>query len=414
MVCHMKQNYIYIPYHINRLKSSIYLTRFLQISGYQVFSERMDVQLFSESEEDFDISMILSPESEYDLSEVGSKNEIILTKSELDGYEEVAQIINELEDKCLIETDTSASLKFVYDVFRENQLALHEYNCDYYFFDKDVNQSAYEAYDKAVRSMDNYLNSDVVADTDIDILRLQYAKYYLEKRKLEKLKDLDNEIKDEIEDIFGKLLELLRKDEQFVSVYMLIGDALILNLANTNTAMDYYNKYFMKAQKNRCASAVYYRCGRVLEIRSGGLKRAYKAYYLSNNIDHNNYRAAYKLALYYTIVEDDTDKVLELYGKIINTLTDLQMTGYIQPIEIEYLFKTLFICGKYYVEYLKSYSVALPYFERTEKLMNIRLADLKFLQEMYGTDAQKYFDSIIDRFPVRQVEINKQFALASE
>lgn len=409
----MKQNYIYIGYKQRELKDSIYLSRFFQICGYQVHCELLldDIFVLKEDEQ-FDINIILTKDIETFYSD--RKNTVIYNSAENDKinvYNRVVKrAIQEIENKGIISNDTFSCLDSILKIYEKENLGLHEYNSEYFFFDRDIAEKESCVFNVAIKEIEDSIENENLEES---LIRFYYAKYYLEKRRLEKLRDLNFQIKDNIKLLVERLLELQRFDKAFVSIYMLIGDVLALDLANTNTALEYYNRYFEIAQKNICTSAVYYRCGRLLESHSSSLERAFKAYYLSYDIDKNNYRSAYKLGIYYSRIDDSIEKAVNLYGAILNKLYKLKNNGYIQPIELEYLFKILFLCGRIYGGRLNSYHIARDYFAEAKNMENISWTELEFLKDMYGNEAKNYLDKIIARFPMRQVEINRQAAIAS-
>lgn len=410
---------VLIVYKMREMRPYICLSQFFRLCGFVVgdgrwISDRetllsesekylFTLSLYADHEEDntekriYDISGELP--SEYD-NEGNWKNEQNKCNQTL------SAALGRINEKGIITENEYAVLQEISKLYVENYLLTAEYNCQHYSYDNELMIKARSSYRKVENILFEKFKQAYVDMNKEALPFIQFSRCYCAGRI--------QEIEDTFEmapcfdfyKIVSMLNELYSTDNRFVSGFFLTGQ-FFERKKRWSRAIQNYGKFIDLSQR-RGVEEAYYRLGKIVE-ENEGLGAAEKYYELSET-ERSNYRAKYKIAVFYEFCKEDYSAAEKSYLELVEYFERILSNGEMQPQELEYLFKLYFRCGRLYLRRLDDMQRAEEYFRRAEEIGNIEIGQMGFLRSFYGPEADSYLQRTIGRFPMYQIRINRDEA----
>lgn len=264
-------------------------------------------------------------------------------------------------------------------------------------YSRDLIRSIYTISQIYVNSKLNYKKSELLEEAEVVIsavirgledfarekklkleenIRFFYAINYLKDLQNVKRKLFQEELAWSSQEIVDSLNELLKKESDFKSCYLLkasvcekqlvldISELPIVNLLNGVDRLDYIAQYKL---------GVFYQNNRLEE------EKAFEQYKKCLTINPCYYRNLYKLALYYKS-RKEYDLALEYFSKILNVIEESDIRDW-ETEEFEYYFKVQFFAAQIYWNTEEYYKASLAY----QKAFSIWscLKECKVVKELY-------------------------------
>lgn len=301
------------------------------------------------------------------------------------------------------------ALSFIAKLYVKYSILINEYNCQHYYFDRDVMQSAHSAFQKMENQLfTEYQNAYIKSSEEREkIPFIQFARCYCAGRMQEIEDILSLKSRFDFYKVINILDVLTRKNPKFLAGYYLQGQ-LFEKKKKRGKAYGCYREFLEYNKNGLILGDVYYRVGKMVEELEN-LKQANPHYEKSYQED-GNYPALYKMGLYAEFVQKDYRKAEKMYLDMIDNLQKLLGSGKMQPQDLEYLFKLYFRCGRLYLRRLPDMQKAQRYFRKAEEIENIKTEQMKFMKMFYGDEADLYLERTIAHFPMYQMRINRQEA----
>lgn len=313
-----------------------------------------------------------------------------------------------LAEKMLTPKEYEA-LSFIAKLYVKFSILINEYNCQHYFFNRDVMQSAHLAFQKMEgRLFREYQNAYIYSSEEREkIPFIQFARCYCAGRMQEIEDSLSLPSRFDFYKITNILDVLTRKNSKFLAGYYLQGQ-LFEKKKKWGKAYGCYREFLEYNKNGFILGDVDYRLGKMVEEMEN-LKQANPHYEKSYQED-GNYPALYKMGLYEEFVQKDYREAEEIYLGMIDNLQKILESGEMQPQDLEYLFKLYFRCGRLYLRRLPDMHKAQFYFRKAEEIEEIKIEQMKFMKMFYGDEAEQYLQRTIAHYPIYQMRINRQEA----
>ena len=137
---------------------------------------------------------------------------------------------------------------------------------------------------------------------------------------------------------------LLKKiGQNHIALRLLMGDILLELKGDTYEA---YKNYIVLVPEKEIAYA-WYKMGNVYSKVGSDVKLNNNYFIKATRLKENYYQAWYQLALGYERIKEN-ERAVEAYKKVILELADKRQNGVLQPIEIEFIFKSFLRMEKIY------------------------------------------------------------------
>lgn len=325
----------------------------------------------------------------------------------------VMQALKKLKDAGMLGDAEHAALELVAKVYGDFNLRLHEYNSKYYWYDPDVARQTYYAFAAAEKRLFWLLKVNYGKLDTEGYMIIRYARCYCARRAMEMEKAMEKVSRYSARLVFEDLKEITEKLPEFITVYLLMGHVAEINGNDREQGIRYYRMFIEKCREKQFCSEAYYRLGKIYEAKHRK-EKAQECFKQSLECNPNNYRSMYKIGEYLELNCGKFFAARKMYEKIEEMLKILKEQKEMQPIELEYLFKIYFRCGRLYLKRIPNPKKAYRYFKEEEKLEAMKVSDIPFMQTFYGEEAEKYLSYTKSRFPMYQIRINQQSALTME
>lgn len=318
-------------------------------------------------------------------------------------------VLDVMLEEGLVAPKEYEALSFIAKLYAKYSILINEYNCQHYFFNRDVIQSARLAFQKMEsRLFAEYQHAYIKSSEEREkIPFIQFARCYCAGRMLEIEDSLSLTSRFDFYKVINILDVLTRKNPKFLAGYYLQGQ-LFEKKKKWGKAYGCYREFLEYNKNGLILGDVDYRLGKMVEELEN-LKQANPHYEKSYQAD-GNYPALYKMGLYEEFVQKDYRKAEKMYLDMIDNLQSLLESGEMQPQDLEYLFKLYFRCGRLYLRRLPDMQKAQFYFRKAEEIEDIKIEQMKFMKLFYGNEADQYLRRTIAHFPMYQMRINRQEA----
>ncbi len=391
-----------VYYDFANLKNYIYLSNFLNLCGFVVNGYLVQEEISTTTEKN-NFGIILADDIKdcfLHTIKIESKNNDV-----------IQQLLNLIEKQQLLDHETSKAMLTIFDIFKKNLLWIHMYNDKYFFYDIELMKTVCNSYVKAETELHElYKKTDKKTILANHIL---FARCFLASRvvivynrcNLGSFYDASL-IKRAIQDLIQK--------EKFLTLSNFLLAEMCRNEDKTRDSIRYYNECLslLKGKNHSFASVIWYYKGKINEKigevfnDAKTIDNAIKCYLKAYESDSHNFSAYYKILMndeikggHYAYVENEYLKLLDKYKFIYEN-------NFAQPEDLENLFKLYFRLGRLCSRRLNDKRQALYYFQEAEKLGKTDIVQMSFLEEFYGSDAEKYLSTIRNRLPMSQIRIN--------
>lgn len=203
-----------------------------------------------------------------------------------------------------------------------------------------------------------------------------------------------------IEKLEERCRKLCNDFPEFTNAVILLGLCYEPSLSHANEAVAAFADALDKIGTECFASAVYYWIGKRYEAFRDRKNEEEECYKCANRRKYK-FRNTYKLAIC-ARNRGDHEEALRLLDDIIEKLNQKRKMFFLDPLELEYLFKTCFqatyICFKD-----EDYNKAIEYGRKGEEIWKDDIEKNGFFEEFYGSEAEKYKEEWKKRLNVIKV-----------
>lgn len=290
----------------------------------------------------------------------------------------------EMMEECYDEKDSCdiKTLKKLSEIYLSEQLRIYDYNGKYYFYSKESSQKAYQCYSEAYQKLDDILLNGLNESF------IEYAKAYCIKCMHQLALAMKWIQRYDVPRVIETLKDITDNDKKFVSCWYLMGQ---LSAGERTTYLKFPAvNYYQKCVNEMCQTGrpiigiekVYYAMGGYWEKVRRKWNRAIVDYKKAYAANRSSFRALYKIGVYKQETECNYKEALNDYRKILDILNRKTEADYLQPIEAEYIFKTLIRMLDIYMELSEDTQVQAVY--QQLKDLNERHKNNRFYPEFYG------------------------------
>lgn len=206
-----------------------------------------------------------------------------------------------------------------------------------------------------------------------------------------------------IENLVKRCKELYRKYQGFSNAKVLEGLCYEPSSNSANEALQAFGSALKEIGDTSFASPVYYWIGKRYESYHDYREEAEKCYKMANE-KKSKFRNYFKLAVFKRNAQQ-YDEAIELFEKIIQKLNKKREWDFMDPLELEYLFKTytqicyIFHLEKKYIRVIETGKEAVKVYSKEGGLIE----SCKYFKAFYGDDAEKYREELKKRLDLKMV-----------
>lgn len=199
------------------------------------------------------------------------------------------------------------------------------------------------------------------------------------------------------------ILRILELDSEFYGAYAIRG---FVKYVDANLVLE--SGYDFMTAVNMCgnksyASYILYRIGNYFEIYRKEPEEEKKYYQQAYDHDNHNYRAIYKLAIYYKRRKQYKNS-LKFWEELLAVLEGKKKMESLQPIECAYLYKAFYNIGLIYTD-MKEYERAVIALEEAMKFEN-RNKNQPFYNWMFGPCGEKFKQAAVKKLNLADCQEN--------
>lgn len=315
--------------------------------------------------------------------------------------------------KGLFSDHTWLELKFIaeqyvkYDLMRASYAVEYFANSDDYEIYEYMNRSKnrfYQAY-KVLESWENEHSSKYLLAAICNCQRRFNELYTViwnacqnekleEKQRVSLLEYLKEKPYQEYEQINTRIVKILEKDPGYYGAYAIRGFVKQIDNKLLMESVYDFDTAVRICGKKSYASYLLYRIGRHFEMFRKEQGMDMEFYHESYRCDNYNYRAIYKLAMYYKSHEQ-YDMSLEYWDKLLKILEPKKALPSLQPIECAYIYKTYYNTGLI-LEKEEHYRLAITFFEKAKE-MGQNVNNLDFYDWMFGEKGKVFKQAAVKK-----------------
>lgn len=287
------------------------------------------------------------------------------------------------------DTDTISILKKIAVIFLRNDLMRGSYAIEYFSDSKcsEIYQDMLRSYDCFFTALNEFETLEgSISNTELlsfkyvlaseancmrrmsqlySILWEAVEKQWIDDRKITKKNLLERKFYP-IDEIDNKLQMILEIDPQYFGAYAIKALAEIVDDDMKIDSIADFRKAVLMIGDKSYTSYLRFRMGRYYQYILKKPDKSRMQFEKAYEMDSNNYRAVFKLAMIELDNKND-EKALEYLQKIIDILDCKKNTKVLQPIECAYLFKAYKFRGKIYLKN-DQYDVCLREMKEAEKV----------------------------------------------
>lgn len=406
---------VLIVHEMKDTKTYINFSQFFQMIG--IFAEEcrsMNSQLVNKLYNDFDMYLFIDENKtgsirellEFECNQSARLVTINLQDSE-DDTEELSKLLKLLKEEKIIEEKTYRIWWKLAKIYIQEKICYHDYNTEYYFYDKRIVKEAYMAFSKVNDSLYKYLSES-------QNLQINTKKYILLARgycirRTHQLAEVINCRKIyATEMILDEIEKILEVDETFSYAYLLMGYLAATDDMLKYKANKYYERCLQGIEKKSYSSKIWYRLGNFYEKIKKDWSKAIIYYSKAIATNQDNFRALYKEGYYINNLVDSQNKEIKIFQEIEEYLNQFVDNNYLQPLELEYLFKVDYLCAEIFSRNNQTLKEAYIYYEKIEKIVKNPYEENKFFISFYKEEAEDFFHRSIVRLPTHRVSLKKE------
>lgn len=267
-------------------------------------------------------------------------------------------------------------------IYVENNLLLHSMNMQYFSRrPSDIIEESRDAFRKVHEEIEKLLEIIPVGVR----MFYEYAKLWCEV-KINNACDYLKDIFDfSIDGVAGRCRELINRYPDFSNAKILLGLSYEPSISSANEALDAYLAALRDIKWECFASSVYYWIGKRYETYSRNREDAERSFMIANE-RKTKFRNYFKLAVFAKDRKDYT-KAIELFQEIVEKLEMKKTLEYVDPLELEYIFKSYGQqCYCYYQQgkYMESIKMGQNAEKFWEDIRNARYD--RYFRNFYGVN----------------------------
>ena len=190
-----------------------------------------------------------------------------------------------------------------------------------------------------------------------------------------------------IEDIENKVIRAISIDPSFYGIYAIRASAKLVDRKYKMEAIYDMEKALTICGERTYSSCLMYRIAKCIEKFWGDDALKLKFYFRAVQLDRNNYRALYKIAIDYKR-KKEYKLSLECWKRILGILSPKEDLYTLQPVECAYLYKTYYNMGLIYLEN-GQYNGAIEYLKHAKKFGSSD-RNMKFYNWMFGNYGENF------------------------
>ena len=387
---------IKIVYDINARIEFLFLAEFFRLCGVYVgefvFDEGCgDLSNNENPEDDFDIELFVKRDN----SKFGAK---CIIKSDWDRESEIPlhilpkdkNIENEMKkqkdglnailDVMEIAENDLRVFKAIAEVYVENGLMWHCANLQYYRICADIHEESIKIFDKAKEEL---AENGLVQDNR----HIWYARLYCASKANSACYYSNYSFLYDIDDLARECHQLIEKSADFSNAWVLLGLIYEHTRGNGNAAVVAFQKALNTEKTKSYASHIYYFMGKRYEAYDREQDIARECYFIAYK-RKKRYRNIYKLAIMEN-KEDHFDEALKWLEEIIVCLKPKKDRGYLDPLEVEYYYKSNSLASYICCVKKECYERAIEYAKKALEIAD-NLGDQQYYNDFYGEKAELY------------------------
>lgn len=280
------------------------------------------------------------------------------------------------------------------NIYVDSNIMIHSTSLQYYpKRGSDAIENAGEGFHQAFRKIEkkiqtfNLLNCNVKKDKQ----HICYAKLWCAVKTNVAYKFENKRLFFEPEELAEECRNIYAMYPAFSNIKVLEGLCYEYSPDRAADAIDSFNNALACEKKNCYANAIYYWIGKKYEAHRVDQDVAIEYYYKAYQAVPK-FRNIYKLAIYERS-KGNIERTQEYFGKIINILIPVARKKMLDPLELEYAFKTYQqLCQAYFYlcdDVIRKYERVIYY---AEEAMNVKklINSSNFYQKLYGRKANNY------------------------
>lgn len=279
-------------------------------------------------------------------------------------------------------------------------LMLHSLNLQYYYKRPSFAvENARDAFDSLASTMKSSLENIAVEDQERKYL--EYAYIYSKVKVNAGCKYMEQKFKFPIEELADEGMACCNNYPDFSNLKVLLGLCYEHEPAYAQQAVRAFVRALEEENEYCYASHIYYWIGKQYETRQANWEDSVENYRASY-VHRHKYKNKYKLAIAQR-VDGDYEESINSFKWIIDKLEEKIKLSMLDPLELEYYFKSKAMIAIIYFNDLKNYLGAIEHGEYLIKTYNHLVDSDNFYIELYGVRAGSYRDLTKQRFDLRRV-----------
>lgn len=311
----------------------------------------------------------------------------------------------------------------ILDIFMKHHLWQAEFTAQQCSFIDEIAKEAKNDFHNAF--------SDLVVLYDGNSPFIMFAICYCKRRILELDKAINvpkggfgDDVKKALDSrmLMNRLNDMYFAHSKFTSALLQMAAISELLLEQYDSAIKYYKSLQKYYSTGVVASNIHYSIGKLYEIKyslsrkieskedDSYRKEAYDEFGESLKSYRNNYRAAYKVIDHEIVSNKAYEWAAEEYERNIIRLEQFKKYRTLQPIDLQYLYKFYFKCGRIHLNYTLDLVMAEACFIEDQKLKKMKVKEMPLIKILYMKEetAEKCIKEILGRFSDYQLELNRE------
>lgn len=197
-----------------------------------------------------------------------------------------------------------------------------------------------------------------------------------------------------IKSLSERCIQYCRKYPEFNNARVLLGLCYEPSSSCVNEALVAFHDAVQNSQNECFLAPVYYWMGKRYEAFEDKQEEAKHCYQLANSYK-SKFRTCFKLAVI-ARNEGDYAETVRLFQIIITKLKSRESLGFLDPLELEYLFKS-YTQQSYAYHKGGKYKEAIETGKKALSIKETAIQKSRYFDEFYGDDAEKYREVLKDR-----------------
>ncbi len=281
-----------------------------------------------------------------------------------------------------------------------HDLVLHSLNLQYYFkkasFAVENAQMVFESTQRFIKPMLKNINLD-----ESERRYLEYAQIYSKTKVNAGCKFMDQELKFPIKELADECIECINRYPEFSNLKVLLGLCYEHDPVYASKAIRALACALEEENVYCYSSHIYYWIGKQYEAYKANWDDAVKNYEASYKRKHK-YKNIYKIAIAQRVA-GEYEKSIDSFKCIIDKLQEKIKLNMLDPLEIEYYFKSKAMVATIYFNDLRNYLGAIEFgedlFRNYEQLIN----EGHYYTQFYGESAESYRHLTSQRLDAKRV-----------